>query len=94
MGWWRRMRNKFKTRKSTARPTRYLGHGDAFGGAARDRDHAPGPGIPPPSSPPPEKALLESSEERLSLSLLNDRPSLMSDRDGRFEQMSFELPRR
>lgn len=91
MGWWRRMRNKFKTRKSTARPTRYTGHtGDgAYGGdPLRNRD----PALPSPPRTPPEKALIES-EERFSMSMF-DRPSMMSDRDGRFEQMSFELPRR
>lgn len=83
------MRNKFKTRKSTARPTRYTGHnGDAYGDSLRDRD----PALPSPPRTPPEKALIES-EERFSMSRL-DRPSMMSDRSGRFEQMSFELPRR
>lgn len=77
------MRNKFKKRKATARPTRYAG--DDRG----DRD----PALPSPPRTPPDKALVES-EERFSMSMF-ERPSMMSDRDGgRFEQMSFELPRR
>lgn len=89
------MRNKFKTRKSTARPTRYTGHAgggsDAYG---RDPLHNRDPALPSPPRTPPEKALIES-EERFSMSMFDGRPSMMSDdRDGRFEQMSFELPRR
>lgn len=32
MGWWRRMRNKFKNRssKKSARPMRFAGHGSPF----------------------------------------------------------------
>ncbi|CAN8103921.1 unnamed protein product [Discula destructiva] len=95
MGFWRRMRNKFKTRKATARPTRYMGHGGDHGDHGdhspfNDRDSA----LPSPPRTPPLKALIES-EERYSMSMWDHRPSMMSDRDGRhFEQMSFELPRR
>lgn len=100
MGWWRRMRNKFKTRKTTARPTRYTGHVDHDPTSARAQP------LPSPPRTPPEKALLES-EERYSMSGFDQRPSMMSDRTsdlgpfadraadrGAFEQMSFELPRR
>lgn len=80
------MRNKFKKRKPTARPTRYTGH--TGGGPDGDRD----PALPSPPRTPPEKAMIES-EERFSMSMLN-RPSMMSDRDNAFEPMSFELPRR
>lgn len=85
------MRNKFKTRKSTARPTRFTGNGgggDAYGDPLRGHN----PALSSPPRTPPEKALIET-EERFSMSMF-DRPSMMSDRSGRFEQMSFELPRR
>lgn len=85
------MRNKFKKRKSTARPTRYTGHATGGGSYGGDRD----PALPsPPRTPrtPPEKGFLDS-EGRFSMSML-DRPSMMSDRDNPFGPMSFELPRR
>lgn len=90
------MRNKFKKRKTTARPTRYVGHGDPYGGdrrggpaaAAAHRDPALLATAPARTST--EKALVE--EQRFSVSVY--RPSMMSDRSSRFTPMSFELPRR
>lgn len=76
------MRNKFKKKKTT-RPVRYVGHDDPFRDPSNPQDRDPAPPSPPRT--PPEKALIE--EGRFSLS-----PSMLSDR--RFEQMSFELPRR
>lgn len=79
------MRNRFKTRKATARPIRYAGHDD---------DPAQ-PACSPSPTPPDEKALVESAEGRLSVSMCSDRPSVASDYlDGHFEASSFELPRR
>lgn len=84
MGWWKRMRNKFK-KKKTARPVRYGGHGDPFADPTTTTANPAPPRTPPRT--PPEKAMIE--EGRFSLSAL--RPSMGS---GTFEQMSFELPRR
>lgn len=84
------MRNKFKKRKTTARPTRYVGHGDPHGGDRRGGPAAAAAAHRDPARTSTEKALVE--EQRFSVSVY--RPSMMSDRSSRFTPMSFELPRR
>ncbi|KAG8160565.1 hypothetical protein KVR01_010101 [Diaporthe batatas] len=71
MGWWRRMRNKFKNRgsKRSARPMRFAGHGSPFDDVPRASTASS-----PPT--PPKQALFE--EDTISLF----RPSMMSDRSG------------
>lgn len=83
MGWWRRMRNKFKNRSSkrSSRPTRFAGHGSPFDDVPRLSS-----ATSPPRTPP-KQALFE--EDTISLF----RPSMMSDRSGPNPHLIFNRTR-
>ncbi|KAL1876930.1 hypothetical protein Daus18300_002536 [Diaporthe australafricana] len=83
MGWWRRMRNKFKNRssKKSARPTRFAGHGSPFDDVPRVSTASSRPRTPP------KQALFE--EDTISLF----RPSMMSDRSGPNPHLIFDRTR-